>query len=210
MSICSTLQSLCNTCTLSTSLVHVLSYNAGMAINTLEKGDVGTVVMRKNGVLQDTKTGRFVKGGKPTTAIASPSQGRELAQLRVDRKRLAVQQAANEAVESGDLRTRYGDMAFVAEITKTAMMKATTPDDPKAIDAARFILQEAGVSDKQASQEQASQTIGAVADLVQALASFAFDNSNYRKHDNDVIDADTAQATDEGGEDEADKGGGGG
>ena len=104
------------------------------------------VIVGSNGVHIDPITKRFVKGGKPVTAIATTSQASELAHLRHDRKRAVVQAAANEAVERDDWRITHGDMAFVAAIANTAMLKATTPDDPKAIEAARFLLRESGLS----------------------------------------------------------------
>ena len=145
-----------------------------MAVNTLSKADTTprTKVL-KNGAVYDLDKGRIVANpGGGSHAITS-ERAIEFAQLRIDRKRQAIAQAANEAVESGDLRARFGDMAFVADIARVAMMKATTPDDPKAIDAARFLLQEAGISDKQGQAVEQGQTLGAMADIITRLADFA-------------------------------------
>jgi hypothetical protein len=146
-----------------------------MATNTLMTGDLPpNIRVYKNGALYDTDKGRIV-GIRPelatkNTQITAQNTGDFLAK-RLDKKRNTIIAAANEAVESNDLRIRYGDMAFVADISRVMHMKATTPDDPKAVDAARFLLQESGLSDKQAAQQQPP-SVGDVAGLVSALASF--------------------------------------
>lgn len=54
----------------------------------------------KNGVLIDPVTRRFVKGGKPTTAIASPSQARELALRRYELQQEKIAAAVMREVQS--------------------------------------------------------------------------------------------------------------
>ena len=95
----------------------------------------------KNGARYDLDKKKIVSG-----AVITSEYSTQLQQARHDRKRAVVQAAANEAVERDDWRLIHGDMAFVAAIANTAMLKATTPDDPKAIEAARFLLRESGLS----------------------------------------------------------------
>lgn len=97
-------------------------------------------LMRRNGTRWS-----FVEGGNVTTAITSSEQGREMAKKRAEKRRQIVMQAANEAVERSDWKKAFGDYAFVAAIANTAMVKATTPEDPKAIEAGRFVLGQAGL-----------------------------------------------------------------
>jgi len=102
-------------------------------------------------IVRDSR-GRFLPGTKPPKPITTENT-LAFHRARQEQKRAVVAQAANDAVENGELTTKHGDLAFVAAITQTAMLKATTPDDPKAIDAARFLLQEAGLAEaKQAEQ----------------------------------------------------------
>lgn len=103
-------------------------------------------------VLRDNR-GRFLKPPPNAAPAITSDKAREFAQMKRDRKQQAVQQAANEAVEDNQLKASYGDMAFTAAIARTAMQKATTPDDPKAIDAARFLLQETGLAEPKQAQE---------------------------------------------------------
>ena len=79
---------------------------------------------------------------------------REYAGMYLEKKRATIAAAANAAVQRGDFKVAYGDMAFVAEIGYHAQLKAQNVDDPKQIDAARFLLQETGLSEKAAQAEQ--------------------------------------------------------
>ena len=88
--------------------------------------------------------------GKHTITQADASK---LASRRYELKRKIIAEAANEAVQRGDFRLAYGDMAYVAEIGYNAQLKAQNVDDPKQIDAARFLLQETGISEVQAKGE---------------------------------------------------------
>lgn len=163
------------------------------------------VIVAKNGAHIDPVTKRFVKGGKPTTAIADSSHASELARRRHERKREIISSAAAAAVERDDYRAKYGDDAWIAAIAEAAYIKATTPDDPKAIDAARFLLQETGLAEaKQAQQQGDAVTVTLSAQGLQALAAIlagnASDNNNYRNHDIVDIEGEAGEAADSGGE----------
>ncbi len=109
-----------------------------------------------NGAVYDTIKGRIVNSKNVTTkitkenAVALQSRQQEL-------KRQAMIRAANAVAEQGggvDGRELTGDLAFVEAIGEAMTMKALTVNDPKAVDAARFIFQETGIS---ASQERGDQ-----------------------------------------------------
>ena len=126
----------------------------------------------KNGALMDTRTGKFVAGGVVSTAIADTSQARDYARRRHERKREIIAAAAADAVERDDYRLAYGGDAWIAAIAATQYIKATTPDDPKSTDAARFLLQETGLSDKQQADDGGrpqSTTDAAIIALIQAM-----------------------------------------
>ena len=76
-------------------------------------------------------------------------------------------------------------------------IKATTPDDPKSTDAARFLFNEAGISERQAPGEDAAgqlvQIMGNLVEFAMRIVPDGSDNYNYRNHD--VIDADEATDT---------------
>ena len=104
--------------------------------------------------------GRFLPGTtSPSPITRENAQARS--QARLAKKRKLIADAANDAVERDDYRARFGDWAFVAEIGAAAQRKATNIEDPKQIDAARFLLQEAGLSEpRQAPTEaQANESV---------------------------------------------------
>jgi hypothetical protein len=70
---------------------------------------------------------------------------------RQEKKRSTLMRAANAVAEQGggvDGRLLTGDMAYVEAIGEAMTMKALTVNDPKAVDAARFIFKETGISDE--------------------------------------------------------------
>ena len=54
----------------------------------------------RNGVLQDTNTGRFVPGQTPKTAITTSARGRELAQRRTEKAQDAMRAAVTEKIKT--------------------------------------------------------------------------------------------------------------
>jgi hypothetical protein len=104
-----------------------------------------------NGAVYDLEQKRIVSGAVLTSAEASALRAK-----RTEKRRQVIKQAANAAVQRADFHAAYGEDAYIAAIIETAMLKATTPDDPKAIEAGRFILTEAGETDKQTAESAVS------------------------------------------------------
>ena len=100
--------------------------------------------------------------------VITPETARSLVMAREERKQAVVQEAAN-GMTARNIRETFGEYAFVAEITRTAMKKATNPADPKMVDAARFIFQESGHS-KQKEHDNAGDI---VRDVMQNMADVA-------------------------------------
>ena len=145
-----------------------------------------------NGALFDTEKKRIV-GLKPELAkknvqITSENAA-EFVARRVERKREIIAQAANEAVERDDYKLKYGGDAWIAAITEAQYIKATTPDDPKATDAARFLLQEAGISERQAIPQADAPQLASLLGSVAAAAVEAAIRAG-RMEPVQVIDAD--------------------
>lgn len=120
----------------------------------------GRVVKRKNGVLQDTITGRFVAGGDVTTAIATPQQGREVAAIRYQRKRERLQAGALSAVETlrPGIYTGEGD-DWIEAIGEAVTMKALDRLDPQQVNAAKFLFVETGLSEDRRGTPAGSVTV---------------------------------------------------
>lgn len=126
-----------------------------------------------NGAVYDMRKKRIVDGKNITTkitsetAIAMQSRQQEL-------KREALIRAANAVAAQGggvDGRELTGDMAFVEAIGESMAMKALTVGDPKAVDAARFLFTEIGISEKKEVKQDDDP--GAGGDLMRALADIA-------------------------------------
>ena len=137
---------------------------------------------------------------------------------RVAKKRELIAAGALQAVENDETVRLFGEDAWIYEIGRIQAIKATTPDDPKSTDAARFLFQEAGISDKQAANSPDNMPSSAVlaqlaqfaADVVAPLIAQrenGFDNYTYRNHE--VQDGDIVPGTVTGSEDVGTEGGGG-
>ena len=113
-------------------------------VETVERDGV-KVLVYDNGMERNADNGRMMR--PPTSALITPETANVLQRRRQEKKREAIIAAANAAVERGDYRETYGDLAFTAAIAEAQYIKATTPDDPKSTDAARFLMQESGLSE---------------------------------------------------------------
>jgi hypothetical protein len=164
-----------------------LCYNAGMAINQLQNTEAlpapkpeSTKHLRTlaNGAVYDMNIKRIVANpGGGTTAI-TPANATVLQARGVELKRDALKRAANRVADQGgsvDGSILHGDTAYIEAIGEAMTMKALSVNDPKAVDAARFIFTETGVSEKQAvEQHSASDPIAqALASLVNMITSQA-------------------------------------
>jgi hypothetical protein len=122
------------------------------------------------GPIRDRKTGRIVGNPGGGRYAITQQNASAYARRRAERRRQVIAEAANAAVERGDYRERYDDMAFVAAIAEAQYIKATTPDDPKSTAAANFLLEQAGISAKQHAEQgpetPTADVVGAVAGLV--------------------------------------------
>jgi hypothetical protein len=133
-----------------------LRYNVDMRkkVNQLEPVREAETTVAKNGAVRDLATGRIVAG-----PMLSHDQARGMVASRVAKKRAAVQASALEAVQSGYLRGKYGDEAWIAEVTQAQMTLATTPDAGKASTiAAEWLINNSGMGERQAEVE-AQQTV---------------------------------------------------
>lgn len=139
--------------------------------------------------IQRDERGRFLTRPANSAPPITTERAREFAQLRQEKKRQKIIDGANYAIQQ-DGRFDGRDLDFVEAIAEVQAIKATNPDDPKSTDAARFLLQEAGLSEKQA-QTDAGQSLGALADVVNALSDFAAQIANLREDNSEVVDADS-------------------
>lgn len=109
-----------------------------------------------NGAIYDTRIGRIVNSKNVTTKI-TPENSADMQSRYRELKRGALMRAANAVAYQGgsvDGRAMQGDFAYVEAIGEAMTMKALTVNDPKAVDAARFIFHETGISEAKAPETQ--------------------------------------------------------
>lgn len=121
-----------------------------------------------NGSVYDLEKKRLVRGPSLTS-----DQARALVQKREEKKRTIMREVANQAVQNKDYRVRYGGEAWLAAITEAAMIKATTPDDPKMIESARFVMQEMGESAQQQAESSTAIPLSDLRGLLREIADTA-------------------------------------
>lgn len=174
-----------------------------MAVNELQPAQPRTKVL-SNGAVYDLDKGRIVAnpgGGK--YAITSDN-ARDMVNIRMEQKRARLVAGANAAVKSGG-EFDGRDMDFVEAIGEAVTLAALDPTSSQQVKAAEFLFREAGIGERQAVQDGAGGTIGALADVIGALSAFAgsivglvndnaFDNSNYHNQQDSVVDADVMDA----------------
>jgi len=148
----------------------------------------GTKVLR-NGAVYDMGKHRIVANpGGGTTAITKQTAS-DMAEIRRQRKQQLLEAGAASAVQRGDLRLAHGDDAWIVEIGSNMQVKATTQDDPKAVEAARFLFQETGRAEARTqAHEQApvSDTVAAVLLLLDRLERYRVDYVDAQARDADA------------------------
>ena len=93
-------------------------------------------------------------------------------------KREALTRAANAVAAQGggvDGRALDGPLAFVEAIGEAMAMKALSVNDPKAVDAARFLFQETGIAEvrQKADSDKVVDAIDHVRGLLRDIAEAA-------------------------------------
>ena len=112
-------------------------------INTIQR-DGKTIAVYDNGMERDVNAGRIVK--PPDGTLITPERSTEMYRRRMELKRERIMVGAAKVLErSGDWETP-NDLDVVEAIGEAVMENAVDPKSKKQIDAASFILREAGLS----------------------------------------------------------------
>lgn len=152
-------------------------------VSTFVNEDGDTINVYESGVHYNADKGRLVKASEK--AMFTPETSRKAKELLAEKKREAIIRGAGKALERSGEWT-LPNAADVAEaLAEAVMMKALNPDSPKQVDAARFILQEAGMAETQTKPDaDAQQFAQAAGDALRQLVEFMRE-----AHSRDVIDA---------------------
>jgi hypothetical protein len=174
----------------------VLLYNADMDDDIIQAPTKGQPAPKPekqdhlrvlaNGAVYDMRRKRIVNSKNVTTKITEEN-AIEYQSRRVELKRAAVARGANAVANQGGSveggRLFDADLAYVEAIGEAMTMKALSVNDPKAVDAARFIFTETGIGERQA------EPFGGNPDLVvaQALGALFIEYIKARTADNPQI-----------------------
>jgi hypothetical protein len=107
----------------------------------------------------------------PESAMITKENVHRFKEQLAEKKREAIVRGASRALEKAQPGEWTAPNALdVAEALAEAItMKAMNPDNPKQVDAARFILQEAGLAESQAKASEDGQQSGRIGELAALL-----------------------------------------
>lgn len=153
----------------------------------------GRVMVCKNGVLKDTVTKKFVRGGNPTTAIKTSSQAAQMATIRHQRKRERIEAGALAAVmDRMPDKFTGGDGDWIEAVAEQVTRKALDPLDSQQVNAARFLFTEAGLAEDRAQQRAAvTVDMGSDDDLLLVVMRRRMQADDVV--DGDIVDGDEGQ-----------------
>jgi hypothetical protein len=132
--------------------------------------DGETINVYESGAHYNVTRKHLVKA--PESALITPERSQEFKKILAEKKRDAIVQGAGRALEKKYPEEWVTPNALdVAEaLAEAIMMKALNPDNPKQVDAARFILQEAGMAETQTkTNEDAQQFTAGFAEAARQL-----------------------------------------
>ena len=132
--------------------------------------DGETINIYESGAQYNATRGHLVKA--PDHAAFTPETSLKAKERLAELKREAILRGASKALEKKqpDEWDTPNSLDVVEAIGEAITMKALNPDNPKQVDAARFILQESGMAESQTSSNVPTSNFGA---LGSDFASFA-------------------------------------
>ncbi len=175
-------------------------------VETVER-DGRQIHVYDSGMERDASTGYIVKPA-PHTIITTAEKSSELHRALQEQKRARILTGAARHLK-GNSATMPSNLDVVEAIGEKVMEKALDPKNAKQVDAARFILQESGLSESQQQAQQpgdasAAAVVGAMLielarnrGLLSESAISASNKVRIDEQDSDIIDASPA-STDEG------------
>jgi hypothetical protein len=146
-------------------------------IETVER-DGKTIHVYDTGLERDAATGYIIKPA-PHTIITDTEKSTALHRERLEQKRQRLAAGAARTLERTGEWEMPSDLDVVEAIGEAVMLKALDPKNAKQVDAARFIMDEAGFSERQARNMDES-PVNAVRELLSGLAALAGSVSQIR------------------------------
>lgn len=140
-------------------------------VETVENEDGDTINIYESGAQYNVTRGRLI-GAPPSKQF-----NKETAVLAVERraelKREAVARGAAKILERTGEWEAPSDIDVAEAIGEAVMLKALSPENPKQVDAARFIFQETGMAESQTSSTAGVNNFSAAAFGYELARQFA-------------------------------------
>jgi hypothetical protein len=133
--------------------------------------DGETINVYESGAHYNVTRKHLVKA--PESAMLTTERSRELKEKFIEKKREAMVRGAGRALE----KAQPGEWAVpnaldvVEALAEAATMKALNPDNPKQIDAARFIMTETGMSESQTKTSEDAQQFAPLGEVIAQLTA---------------------------------------
>ena len=130
--------------------------------------DGETINVYESGVHYNQTRGRLIKAA-PQFQITTEN-AKEFKERLAEKKREAVARGAAKVLESTGEWVTPNALDVAEAIAEAVMKKALNPDNPKQVDAARYIMVEAGMSESQTKTDADAQQFAPVAEALRQLA----------------------------------------
>ena len=124
---------------------------------TLEERDGRTVRVYESGAVIDHATGRIVQ--PPAHTLMTAESATRLHAARQEQKRAAMMAGALRGTRDILQREPVHEYEWVEVIAEANMHRAADPDNVKGVDASRFLLQEASLSEARQAAEPTPQRV---------------------------------------------------
>ena len=138
-------------------------------VDTFKNEQGETINVYESGAHYNVDRKHLVKA--PDHAMITPEKSIELKKILAEKKREAVARGAARVLErSGDWDTPNA-LDVIEAISEAVMLKALNPDNPKQVDAARYITQEMGMAENQTKSSEEARQFAPVVDAMNQLTA---------------------------------------
>lgn len=137
-------------------------------VETYEDENGDTINVYESGAVYNQSKGRLI--GAPPRAQFTPETAVVAVERRAELKREAIARGAAKVLERTGEWDAPNDIDVAEALGEAVFLKALNPDNPKQVDAARFVLQEMGIAESQTSSTAVPNNFTAVGQQFAELA----------------------------------------
>lgn len=137
--------------------------------------DGETINVYESGAHYNVTRKHLVKA--PESAMITPESSKRMKEILAEKKRDAIIRGAGKALEKAQPGewTTPNALDVAEALAEAITLKALNPDNPKQVDAARFILQESGMAETQTKTSEEAQQFADLASAAGKLMAFLRD-----------------------------------